>query len=165
MPTPDRAIPTAWIRPLQDLREIVPQYFISWPRCQSGQNEMKFVVFLMIQHRVFSFLAEPPMFDQRGFIERVERANTAEFAGLLASPTYEEEQALRAHFGDHCYQRLHAAARLVAVPEGQRGLSDWLGRPSRPTPASWETWSCCPGSWGANCRRSRRREGREVGSG
>jgi hypothetical protein len=39
------------------------------------------------------------MFDQRAFIERVERANTAEFARLVAMPTYEQEEAFRAHFG------------------------------------------------------------------
>ncbi len=105
------------------------------------------------------------MFDQREFIERVERSNTAEFARLLASPTYEEEEALRAHFGEDCYQRLHASALPVTVPEGQRGYpTGWADPVDRP-PRSWETWSCCPGSWGANCRRSRRRGGREVGSG
>ena len=97
------------------------------------------------------------MFDQRAFIERVERANTAEFARLLASPTYEEEEALRAHFGDDCYQRLHAAALPVAAPEAQRGVSDWLGRPDRQTSRFWETSCSCPGSWEASCRRSRRR--------
>ena len=110
---------------------------------------MKFVLFLMIHHRVFSFLAEPPMFDQREFIERVERSNTAEFARLLASPTYEEEEALRAHFGEDCYQRLHASALPVAVPEGQRGLSDWLGRPSRPTPALLGNVVLLPGIMGS----------------
>jgi pimeloyl-ACP methyl ester carboxylesterase len=72
------------------------------------------------------------MFDQRAFVERVERANTAEFARLLASPTFEEEEALRAYFGDDCYHRLHVAALPVALPEVGRGLSDWLGRRDQP---------------------------------
>ncbi|MGZ3356399.1 MAG: hypothetical protein ACXWO1_17055 [Isosphaeraceae bacterium] len=61
------------------------------------------------------------MFDQRAFIERVERANTAEFARLMAMPTYEQEEALRAHFGG----RLLPAATC-------RGLADCLdGGPAR----------------------------------
>jgi pimeloyl-ACP methyl ester carboxylesterase len=89
------------------------------------------------------------MFDQRGFIERVERANTGEFARLLAAPTYDEEQALRAHFGDLCYQRLHASARLVAVPEADRGLLGWLGRPDRPTPQLLGNVVLLPGIMGS----------------
>src|SRR5208337_1638797 len=73
------------------------------------------------------------MFDQRAFIERVERANTAEFARLMAMPTYEQEEALRAHFGDDCYQRLHAAALAIAAPETQRRVSEWLRQPDRQT--------------------------------
>src|SRR5208282_1085663 len=72
------------------------------------------------------------MFDQREFIERVERANTAEFAGLLALPTYEQEAALRAHFGDDGYQRLHGAALPIGEPGSQSGASLWPGRPDRP---------------------------------
>ena len=105
------------------------------------------------------------MFDQRAFIERVERSNTAEFARLLASPTYEQEEALRVHLGDDCYQRLHASALRPLLPEAERGLADWLGQPSDRLPASWETLFSCPGSWEASCRRSRRRVAREVGSG
>ncbi len=89
------------------------------------------------------------MFDQRAFIERVERANTAEFARLLTSPTYEQEQALRAHFGDSCYQRLHAAALRVALPEAERGLFDWLGRPNRPTPQLLGNVVLLPGIMGS----------------
>jgi pimeloyl-ACP methyl ester carboxylesterase len=72
------------------------------------------------------------VFDQRAFIAQVERANVSEFARLLVAPTYEQEQALRAHFGDDCYQRLSAAAMKVPVPQAERGLFDWLGRPSLP---------------------------------
>ena len=61
------------------------------------------------------------MFDQRAFIERVERANTAEFARLLALLTYEQEAALRTHFGGRL---------LSAVP--CRGLADCrAGDPAR----------------------------------
>ncbi len=73
------------------------------------------------------------MFDQRAFIERVERANTAEFARLLALPTYEQEAALRAHFGDDCYQRLHAAALPIAAPETQRRVSEGPSQPDGQT--------------------------------
>jgi hypothetical protein len=81
------------------------------------------------------------LFDQRSFIERVERANTAEFARLLTSPTYEQEQALRDHFGDPCYQRLNAPALLGAVPKAERGLSDCRTGsvdPIAPPLNSWE---------------------------
>ena len=72
------------------------------------------------------------MFDQRAFIERVERANTTEFARLMARASLEEEEALRAHLGDESYQRMHAAA--LAVSASERGLADWFGRPDRPAP-------------------------------
>jgi len=51
----------------------------------------------------------------------------------MAMPTYEQEEALRAHFGDDCYQRLHAAALAIAAPETQRRVSEWLRQPDRQT--------------------------------
>jgi CHAT domain len=88
------------------------------------------------------------MFAQREFIEMVERANAAEFARLLAAPTYEEEQALRAHFGDICYQRLHAAAVPVAAP-AERGLPEWLGGPDHQRPRHEGNVVLLPGIMGS----------------
>ena len=67
------------------------------------------------------------MFDQRAFIERVEGANTTEFARLMAFPAYEEEETLRVQLGEDCFQRLHAASLLVAAPEAQRGVARLAG--------------------------------------
>ena len=50
------------------------------------------------------------MFDERAFIRRVEGAGAAEFARMLGRPSAEEEQALRAYFGDGRYQRLRNRA-------------------------------------------------------
>jgi pimeloyl-ACP methyl ester carboxylesterase len=50
------------------------------------------------------------MFNERTFINRVEEADTKEFAELLAHPTADQERALRVHFGDERYKRLHARA-------------------------------------------------------
>lgn len=50
------------------------------------------------------------MFDEKMFIARVEQAQTDEFAGFMARPTAEQETALRAHLGDHRYQRMHRMA-------------------------------------------------------
>lgn len=50
------------------------------------------------------------MIDERKFIERVERAGVEEFAQLLSRPDGDQERALRSHFGDERYRRLHVAA-------------------------------------------------------
>jgi pimeloyl-ACP methyl ester carboxylesterase len=50
------------------------------------------------------------MFNERAFINRVEEADIKTFAELLAHPTADEERALRVHFGDERYKRLHARA-------------------------------------------------------
>ena len=65
------------------------------------------------------------MFDQREFIERIERSNTAEFSRLLAHPSLEEEGTLRAHLGETRYQRLHALALRGTAAAEQRGVFDW----------------------------------------
>jgi pimeloyl-ACP methyl ester carboxylesterase len=55
------------------------------------------------------------MFNERAFINRVEEAGTEEFARLLSRPSADEERALRAHFGDERYKRLHARALRRSV--------------------------------------------------
>jgi hypothetical protein len=50
-----------------------------------------------------------PVFDERAFIARLESANTDQLLHLLTRPAADEDQALRAHFGDERYQRLHVA--------------------------------------------------------
>ena len=60
------------------------------------------------------------MIDERAFISRVESADVEEFARILARPDIEEERALRAHFGDERYRRLHAAALRQSARRGLR---------------------------------------------
>lgn len=55
------------------------------------------------------------MMDERAFIRRVEDSDTDEFAQILARPNLEEERALRAHFGEERYKRLHARALRRSV--------------------------------------------------
>jgi hypothetical protein len=50
------------------------------------------------------------MFDERTFIAQVEATDAEGLANILARPTVEEEKALRAHFGDERYQRMHGMA-------------------------------------------------------
>jgi hypothetical protein len=64
--------------------------------------------------------------DQRALVTRLEQANTAEFARLLAHPSRDDEMALRDHLGDARYQRLHARARQLVTSAKERGL--WNGR-------------------------------------
>lgn len=60
------------------------------------------------------------MFDERAFISQVESASVEDFARILARPTLEEERALRAHFGDERYSRLHATALRRLSRRGTR---------------------------------------------
>jgi len=53
---------------------------------------------------------DDPMFDERAFSARVERANAEELANLLIRPSLQEEKALRAHLGNERYQRMHLRA-------------------------------------------------------
>lgn len=62
------------------------------------------------------------MIDERAFIERVERAGAAEFAQIMSRPDGEEERALRAHFGDERYRRLHATALRQTSRRGARAV-------------------------------------------
>ena len=50
------------------------------------------------------------MFDERAFIARVEAAEPEEFAAILASPSVEEEQALRIYFGEARLRQLREIA-------------------------------------------------------
>jgi pimeloyl-ACP methyl ester carboxylesterase len=50
------------------------------------------------------------MFDEKVFIAQVEQAQAEEFADIMTRPSAEQEKALRAHLGDHRYQRMHAMA-------------------------------------------------------
>lgn len=59
------------------------------------------------------------MIDERAFIQRVEDADVEEFAKILARPASDEERALRAHFGEERYRRLHARA----LRRGVRGVT------------------------------------------
>jgi hypothetical protein len=54
--------------------------------------------------------AKSPGFDQRAFIARLQAADAEELSQIAARPSVEEEQALRAYFGDERYQSLHALA-------------------------------------------------------
>lgn len=54
--------------------------------------------------------AKSPGFDQRAFIVRLQAADADELSQIAARPSVEEEQALRAYFGDERYQSLHALA-------------------------------------------------------
>jgi CHAT domain-containing protein/pimeloyl-ACP methyl ester carboxylesterase len=60
------------------------------------------------------------MHDERAFINRVETAGIEEFARILSRPDIEEERALRAHFGDERYRRLHATALRQTARRGSR---------------------------------------------
>ncbi len=61
------------------------------------------------------------MFDERAYIARVEAAEPDEFARLVAHPSREEEAALRLHFGDQRFERLHEiAARSTVRARGER---------------------------------------------
>lgn len=55
------------------------------------------------------------MFDERAYIARVEAAEPDEFARLVAHPSREEEAALRLHFGDRRFERLHEMAARSTV--------------------------------------------------
>jgi hypothetical protein len=68
---------------------------------------------------------ERRMFDERAFIARVEAADAEGLANILARPSIDEEKALRAHFGDERYQRMHGMAlkrkisrSLISRPKG-----------------------------------------------
>lgn len=50
------------------------------------------------------------MFDERGFIAKVETADADELVSLFMCPSIDEEKALRAHLGDERYQRMHSLA-------------------------------------------------------
>jgi len=64
------------------------------------------------------------VFDEAGFIARLEAANADEFAEMLRAPTRDQEKALRTYFGEERYQRLHSKAiragmrGTLAEPEG-----------------------------------------------
>jgi hypothetical protein len=61
------------------------------------------------------------MFDERTWIARMESADAYALAEMLEQPTQEEERALRVHFGDARYQRLHRMAlRRGAIGSGRR---------------------------------------------
>jgi pimeloyl-ACP methyl ester carboxylesterase len=62
------------------------------------------------------------MFDERAFIERVESAGVDELAAILARPTAEQERALRVHFGDERYERMHRLA-LEQAAESRDALT------------------------------------------
>ena len=55
------------------------------------------------------------MFDEKAFIARVEAAGPEEFSEILRRPTAEQEKALRVHFGERRFERLHALALKSAV--------------------------------------------------
>jgi hypothetical protein len=55
------------------------------------------------------------MFDEKIFIAQVEQAQADEFADIMTRPSAEQEKALRAHLGDHRYQRMHAMALRGSV--------------------------------------------------
>jgi hypothetical protein len=55
------------------------------------------------------------MFDEKVFIAQVEQAQAEGFADLMTRPSAEQEKALRAHLGDHRYQRMHAMALRGSV--------------------------------------------------
>jgi pimeloyl-ACP methyl ester carboxylesterase len=65
------------------------------------------------------------MFNEQAFIARVESADTEELIQLLRRPSPEQEKALRAHFGEDRYQRMHSLAVTRSlrrgVEEGKRG--------------------------------------------
>ena len=55
------------------------------------------------------------MFDEKAFIARVEAAGPEEFSEILRRPTAEQEKALRVHFGERRFERLHALALKSSV--------------------------------------------------
>lgn len=66
------------------------------------------------------------MRNEREYLARLESANTEELARMVAAPTTEEEEVLRTHLGDVCFQRMHALA--IRAAEGtERGILDWFG--------------------------------------
>ncbi|MEO6810139.1 MAG: hypothetical protein ABI353_13580, partial [Isosphaeraceae bacterium] len=89
------------------------------------------------------------MFDQRELISRVERADPLEFAQILATPTLEEEEALRAHLGNGAYQRMRASALRVTATGSQRGLFDLFGRPEPAVAARLGNVVVLPGIMGS----------------
>ncbi|MBI3950310.1 MAG: CHAT domain-containing protein [Acidobacteria bacterium] len=60
------------------------------------------------------------MIDERALIARVEAADPNELAQVLTRPNKDEERALRAHFGDERYQRLHHVALKRSIGRGAR---------------------------------------------
>ena len=64
------------------------------------------------------------MFDEPGFIARLESADATEFSDLLKRPTRDEEKALRSYFGEDRYQRLRAKALRTSL---RRGLGEPVG--------------------------------------
>jgi hypothetical protein len=58
------------------------------------------------------------MFNEQAFIARIEAADTEELIQFLRRPSLEQEKALRAHFGEDRYQRMHSLA--VTRNHGQR---------------------------------------------
>jgi CHAT domain len=55
------------------------------------------------------------MFDEKVFIAKMEQAQAEDFADFMTRPSAEQEKALRAHLGDHRYQRMHAMALRGSV--------------------------------------------------
>ena len=59
------------------------------------------------------------MINEHVFIERIETADTDEFAQILIHPSSDEERVLRAYFGDIRYERLHRLALQENITRGQ----------------------------------------------
>jgi CHAT domain-containing protein/pimeloyl-ACP methyl ester carboxylesterase len=55
------------------------------------------------------------MIDEEAFIARVEAADPEEFSEILRRPTAEQEKALRVHFGERRFERLHGLALKSSV--------------------------------------------------
>jgi pimeloyl-ACP methyl ester carboxylesterase len=58
------------------------------------------------------------MFNEQAFIARIEAADTEELIQLLRRPSLEQEKALRAHFGEDRYQRMHSLAVTRSLRRG-----------------------------------------------
>jgi pimeloyl-ACP methyl ester carboxylesterase len=58
------------------------------------------------------------MFNEQAFIARIEMADTEELIQLLRRPSPEQEKALRAHFGEDRYQRMHSLAVTRSLRRG-----------------------------------------------
>lgn len=64
------------------------------------------------------------MSNEQAFIARVESADTEELIRLLRRPSPEQEKALRAHFGEDRYQRMHSLAVTRSL---RRGIEEKRG--------------------------------------